>query len=306
MSQIVILPVDEVEESAMYKDLLNGGFSLSELKSSLFIKLHDLLNEVFENRNVFFWGVPSGLKSTMANKWVRIQDNDRVLFTKNGHSVATAIVKMKFQSQSVADNLWPGISTHEPRQYLLSLDFFTLIDQKTINTIDLLSAKGKQNLRDFQIIEDYLANEYLILLNEEINILSHSSNSKNFGLNSSEKKVIEKHAVAMAIEFLKSLGFTQVHDVGDFESFDLLAKSNTSTLKVEVKGTTGLAEAIVLTRNEVNLQLNAYPDNALIVVKNILLDRVDNVSASQGEIMFISPWKINEENLTPISFNYQL
>ena len=54
-------------------------------------------------------------------------------------------------------------------------------------------------------------------------------------------------------------------DVSQKESYDLLAIAEHETLKVEVKGTTGGSESILLTGNEVKLHQSSYPLNALVL-----------------------------------------
>jgi hypothetical protein len=86
----------------------------------------------------------------------------------------------------------------------------------------------------------------------------------------------------------------------------LLATSDSRTLSVEVKGTTGPAKSVILTKNEVKYQKEAYPENALLIVYNIVLDDDDPKFASNGEIRFISPWFIEDSSLTAISYDYKV
>jgi hypothetical protein len=75
---------------------------------------------------------------------------------------------------------------------------------------------------------------------------------------------------------------------------------------VEVKGSTGSAKSVILTKNEVNFQIEAYPMNGLFIVSNIELIRGEQISAQGGDIKFISPWLIDENDLKPISFEYRV
>jgi hypothetical protein len=114
------------------------------------------------------------------------------------------------------------------------------------------------------------------------------------------------HAVKAAITHLSTLGFTEIEDVGSVSSFDLLARGPGKQLSVEVKGSTGPANTVILTRNEVSYQKEIYPLNGLFVLSNIQLDRIPSPVASGGEVLFISPWLITESNLKPISFEYSI
>jgi hypothetical protein len=130
--------------------------------------------------------------------------------------------------------------------------------------------------------------------------------SQGFGLTAAEKKIVELHAVKAAIAHLSTLGFTEIEDVGSVSSFDLLARGPGKQLSVEVKGSTGPANTVILTRNEVTYQREIYPLNGLFILSNIQLDRKLTPSASGGDVLFISPWLITESNLKPISFEYNI
>ncbi|SDG78219.1 protein of unknown function [Lentzea fradiae] len=122
-----------------------------------------------------------------------------------------------------------------------------------------------------------------------------------------ERRAIERRAVDVATEHLKSEGY-RVKDVGATKSYDLDAKRAEEHLYVEVKGTTTTwteESEIVLTKNEVDLHLEKYPANALMIVSGIVLDRtVSPPTASGGELRVIRPWQVNVPALTPISYRY--
>ena len=63
---------------------------------------------------------------------------------------------------------------------------------------------------------------------------------------------------------------------------------------------------MVLTRNEVQIQRDAYPNNALVVVSNIKLARGDVPVATGGTEAVTSPWLIEEDALTAIGFVYEV
>lgn len=130
---------------------------------------------------------------------------------------------------------------------------------------------------------------------------------QGFRLTAAEKSAIEKRAVLAAAEYLLSEagGGWSVKDVGATSSFDLDARRGDERLYVEVKGTTSLGEEIILTRNEVELHRSEYPQNMLIVVSGIGLDRsVTPPVASGGTMRVVAPWLIAEDHLAPIAFRY--
>jgi hypothetical protein len=120
------------------------------------------------------------------------------------------------------------------------------------------------------------------------------------------KKLIEEHAVEVAITQLKKKGFTNIKDVGKNHSYDIAAKLNGIDYYIEVKGTISLGEKVVLTKNEVLLHKQEHPNNALIVVSEINLDRSEPPSVKGGKVLFISPWKINESDLEALGYDYRI
>jgi len=130
---------------------------------------------------------------------------------------------------------------------------------------------------------------------------------KNRGprLTGAESKAIENHAISEAIKYLRKLGWTEIEDVGAKRSYDLDCKHGVQEVYVEVKGTQSHGEVVILTRNEVRLHKNEYPNNALVIVRKIILTKGEPPTASGGELIFIHPWKIEDAELDPIGFDYR-
>lgn len=126
-------------------------------------------------------------------------------------------------------------------------------------------------------------------------------------LTAAERTAIERRAVAVATQYLAEEGY-EVADVGATESYDLDARRDEEHLYVEVKGTTTVwasTSEIIVTKNEVDLHLREYPNNMLLIVSRIVLDRTATPpSASGGELQVIHPWRIVPPNLTPVTFRY--
>lgn len=129
---------------------------------------------------------------------------------------------------------------------------------------------------------------------------------QGFALTACERKAIELHAMALASAHLQAEGFA-VKDVSANESFDLLATRKGEAIKVEVKGTTGSAAEILLTRNEVELHKSSFPNNALIVVHSMLLSKGDGIPVVAGGTLEMRyPWNLDPNRLSGISFSYRL
>lgn len=306
MTQIVIIPVNSIDEIPMFEKTVILGINLNSLQPILFIKLYELLQSVHGNGLFPIWGVASGEKSSEANKWNKIEENDVVLFARQNKLLGYTIVKTKFQSENVARELWPNLHSNEIRQYLFTSEKYVELEERSNLLLEPIFRKGKIEFDSFQLIENQFSRELIRALGlDEIEVTSVLS-GQDFGLTAAEKKTIEMHAVKLAIEYLSKLGYTDIKDVGDTESFDLLALSPENQIAVEVKGSTGAANSVILTKNEVSFQKDAYPLNGLFIVSNIELTKGEKISAQGGDIQFISPWLIDESSLKAISYNYQI
>ena len=120
------------------------------------------------------------------------------------------------------------------------------------------------------------------------------------------KKAIEMQAVRQAISHYESNGYT-VEDVGAYRSYDLHVVRGDEVRHVEVKGSQGSVEKILLTRNEVT-HANDYGQTDLVVVEEIEWERqLDGTVVTQDGHMALHPeWRPSPENLTPLSYEYFL
>lgn len=125
-----------------------------------------------------------------------------------------------------------------------------------------------------------------------------------FRTNAAEIKAIEMHAVALARTYYEEDGW-KVKELG--KPFDLEVKKDGKTLDVEVKGTSSDGSGVPLTAGEVRHHKKAYPDNALVVVRGIVLDRdASPPKASGGTLYELRGWKIDPAALRVISYAYEI
>ena len=179
------------------------------------------------------------------------------------------------------------------------------VDDRRNRQLELIHRKANLKLGSFQLVDNKYSSELISALGLETDTVLVTSH-QGFGLTAAERRVIEKHAVKLAIEHLTILGYTEIEDVGDRESFDLRAFSPGKQIAVEVKGSTGAANTVILTKNEVWFQKEAYPLNGLFVVSNIQLTKGNEIFALGGDINFVSPWLIDESSLKAVSYEYQV
>ncbi|MFD8631352.1 MrcB family domain-containing protein [Streptomyces sp. NPDC059533] len=125
---------------------------------------------------------------------------------------------------------------------------------------------------------------------------------QGFLLTAGERRAIELRAVLLATEHFQAEGWS-VKDVGATQSYDLKLSRGEERLHVEVKGTTSEGTQVILTRSEVERQRELAPHNALVVVHSINLDRsTEPPSATGGVLHCTSPWIIEDDSLTVISY----
>lgn len=125
-----------------------------------------------------------------------------------------------------------------------------------------------------------------------------------FRTNAVEIKAIETHAVAVARAYYEAEGF-KVKELG--KPFDLEVKKDDVILTVEVKGTTSDGSGVPLTAGEVDHHAKAFPNNALVVVRDISLRRDDDLpTASGGRLFELRAWEIDMNSLRVISYAYEV
>ncbi len=119
-----------------------------------------------------------------------------------------------------------------------------------------------------------------------------------------KKRITENYAVSKAKEYYLHQEFS-VEEYG--KPFDLLCQKKELVVHVEVKGSTGNADTVILTRNEVkDARENAWRSD-LFIVRNILLQRNgDTWEPSGGEVFVLEGWAPNDEDLDPREFDYRV
>ena len=125
------------------------------------------------------------------------------------------------------------------------------------------------------------------------------------GLSATERALVERRAMEVATRYFQKNGWT-VEDVSAASPYDLLCwHESRMPRRVEVKGATGGASAVILTRNEV-LAARADPEAAtLAIVHGIMLDR-RRAKATGGILRIINPWKLDDVALRPIAYRYEV
>jgi Domain of unknown function (DUF3883) len=132
------------------------------------------------------------------------------------------------------------------------------------------------------------------------------SRGQGRGLNAEERRTVEQHAMGLAREHLRAQGH-KVTDRSATHAFDFEAEKDNTKVLIEVKGTTGRGESILITAGEVRAQRQAHPNNGLIVVHSIELTKSEHgLAAKGGVLMALMPWNISDAALDPLAYSYQL
>lgn len=126
---------------------------------------------------------------------------------------------------------------------------------------------------------------------------------QGFGLSAAQRTAVEVRAMDLARKYYEQERWI-VEDVHKTHSYDLVCRRDGQELHVEVKGTTGFGEKILLPKNEVAHAQTQYPNVALFIVHGIELSAQTPPEASGGTVLLLHPWRIDQGQLEPLAFSY--
>lgn len=126
---------------------------------------------------------------------------------------------------------------------------------------------------------------------------------QGYGLSPAAKRAVELRAMNVASAWLIAEGYA-VKDCSANMPFDFEAVRDGSAIKVEVKGTTAdRADAILMTRNEVDLHRSERGKTALLVVSEIRLSEAGgSFTATGGKLESLVGWDIGDWVVEPTAF----
>jgi hypothetical protein len=117
------------------------------------------------------------------------------------------------------------------------------------------------------------------------------------------KRALERHAVKRAAALYNGYN---VQDVGDKLSYDLHVVTGSEEVHVEVKGSSGTADTVELTKNEV---YHAHGSTThLVVVDQIKWSRLPSgeIATRGGRVRRWTSWAPQKEHLEAIRYRYRL
>ena len=141
-------------------------------------------------------------------------------------------------------------------------------------------------------------------IQENIITSEYSSGGQGFQSDIETRLKIESYSMSVCYDYYSKKGY-EVKDVSSNQPYDFIISKNGISQYVEVKGTQTPGESIILTKNEVSLSQAEGHRMILFILHSIVMNK-KTVKKNSGTIFIIDPWKIKNENLTPISFNYKI
>ena len=219
----------------------------------------------------------------------------------------------------------PIVTQKDITSYYAHIDSFKKIDNppsvksikncwvKPNGTSNQNSIMQLDKLKTINLISDGDSNFYDIVTNKtkkiSINNDKKQQSRQEYLSNSQKKKVIELRAMDIAMKWYRKEGW----DISDEPSkkkigYDCLAKKGNQIKCIEVKGTRGAGEDIILTHGEVKFSNANRNRSVLIVIGHINLKKVDNEwIATDGKIIHLKdPWIINKKNLFSTQYRYKV
>jgi hypothetical protein len=133
-------------------------------------------------------------------------------------------------------------------------------------------------------------------------------NGQGYEQDPERRRAAELHAMEIARAYYENQGFT-VTDTSQHEPYDLECRRARQIIRVEVKGTTGAGESVLLTSAEVEnaRQPAEMWRTDLFVVHGIEIeDSKDGPAATGGEVRLIESWSPDLDDLEVTEYRYRL
>lgn len=129
-----------------------------------------------------------------------------------------------------------------------------------------------------------------------------ASDAQGRQLDPARRKAVEQYAMTLAKQ-----AYPDSEDTSATESFDLRTYEAGVEVRVEVKGTVGAGEYVLVTTNEVENSRGSDWRTDLFVVSNIKLTYENGeYLASGGDIYSIRGWTAEPQDLTPTQYRYRV
>ena len=206
----------------------------------------------------------------------------------------------------------PEETIAEVQSFVASIvDFTRLNAPPTVQEVKRCASEGNGVASQLSILE--LAPGKIQTLLEGVAVspsprsLETGKGGQGFGLSHPERTAVEMRAMRVARSLYEQQGWKVVDKSGS-HPFDLLATRKKEVRYIEVKGTTGSGDSIILTHGEVkHVQLHRHC-SVLVVVSGVFLTESDGAWTGEGGGVTLheDPWVINASVLVPTEYRYTL
>ena len=177
----------------------------------------------------------------------------------------------------------PEKSIADVRVYVATIDKFTPLDSPpSFGEVKLCAATSDRASSQLSILQLDRVKILTLLEGRTPSSSSRGGTScQGFGLSQAERSGVELHAMHLARELYEDSGWN-VDDMSSSHPFDFLATKNSQTRYIEVKGTTGEGDSIILTHGEVEHVRRPNRNSALVIVSGIILKNANGSLAASG------------------------
>jgi len=190
-------------------------------------------------------------------------------------------------------------------------NFSQLSSPPTVKEVKLCAAKGNGMSSQLSILR--LNSSKIRTLLEGIILSPPSGRSmaenagQGFGLSQPERKAVELRAMKVTRDFYESAGWVVV-DESNSRPFDLLATKKKEQRFIEVKGTTGTGQSVILTHGEIEHVRNHRQSSVLAVVSQIHLEKSGKkwIALNGSITTHYDPWIINDSDLKGTQYRYTI
>lgn len=140
---------------------------------------------------------------------------------------------------------------------------------------------------------------------EPVRVPVRPGTGQGFASDTERRLAVEKHAVSMAVQMYEALGADDIEVLG--KPYDLRLRLAGREVHVEVKGSVNAADAVFVTRNEVE-HARAYPHVELVVVDEIawVADQIGGMRADGGKLRRWKEWEPADHSLTAMTYSHSL
>lgn len=238
-----------------------------------------------------------------------IQLGERAYLLRQGVDRRGIVASGIVDSEPYDDPHWDGSSVQTGYIYVVWEHFSAIEDRLDISVLlaevpgvnwNSIRGSGRSVSPDDEVVLDRLLRSRGLISD------SASPDAPDGGLISDviRRVAIERYAVKVAREYLHGQGWRDIEDVG--KPYDLRCKKSGIELHVEVKGTTGRGERVILTRGEVE-HARTWQPTTLIVVRDIELSDTQPYVASGGSMRPpLDNWQPDVSDLHPTQYEYSI